>query len=179
METETNQETDADLESQDSASDTSSDVKTDNSESDQKTEKPKLWQVVRGIQKDLKDLKTFKKEEPKETAKTEVKESDLSSEDIFALIDAKVPQEDVKEVIKASKLLGKSIPETLKDGFVIARLKDLAETRQTASATNTSGSKRTTAKLTDEQLIDKARQGGSVDMEALAEARMNLKKVKK
>jgi hypothetical protein len=105
-------------------------------------------------------------------------EKDLSSKDIFALMEAKVPAMDIDEVIKASKLLGKSITEVLQDGLVKARLKDLLEQRETANATNTSGSKRTTAKLSDEDIMEKFRQGKDVDPEALALARINLKKKK-
>ncbi len=153
----------------------------DTSESDQKTDEveqkqPKLWQVVREIQKDLKDLK--KPKIPEEKVETKSEKPELSPKDLYALMEAKVPQADVDEVLKASKVLGKSIPETLQDGFVQSRLKELAEQRKTAEATNTTGSKRTTTKVTDESLVEQAKQGKMPDPEALAAAEFNLQKKK-
>lgn len=125
-----------------------------------------------------KELAELKKAPEKAPVKQEVKD-DLSPKDLYALMDAKVPQVDIDEVVRASKLLGKPIAEVLTDPLVKGRLKDLAEQRETANATNTSGSKRTTAKVTDEGLVEKAVRGGDVDPEALAIARINLKKVQK
>ncbi len=157
----------------------------DSSESGQKTEEveqkqPKLWQVVRGIQKDLDEIKKSSNKNP-ETKKVETKseaKQEISPKDLYALMEAKVPQADIDEVIKASKLLDKSISETLQDGFVQSRLKDLAEQRTTAEAANTTGSKRTTIKVTDESLVEQAKQGKMPDPEALAAAEFNLKKKK-
>lgn len=154
---------------------------SDNSESVQQTEQvetpkkePKIWQVVRDIQKSVKDLKTSN--QPQFQAKQEQK--DMSSKDLYSLMEHKVPSKHIDEVVKASKILGKSIQETLEDGFVQARLKTLSEEDQTANATNTGGSKRTTAKITDEQLVQRYMEGKDVDPEALAQARMNLRKKK-
>lgn len=124
-----------------------------------------------------KELAELIKASDKASDKQEVK--DISTKDLYALMDAKVPEADVDEVVRAAKLLGKSIPEALKDGLVKARLRDMAEQRETANATNTTGSKRTTAKVTDEGLVEKAMRGGDVDPEALAIARINLKKAQK
>ncbi len=153
---------------------------SDNSESVQQTEQvetpkkePKIWQVVRGIQKSVEDLKTSK--QPQTQANVQ---SNMSTEDIYSLMEHKVPSKHIKEVVKASKVLGMSIQEALEDSFVQARLKTLAEEDQTANATNTGGSKRTTAKITDEQLVQKFMEGKDVDPEAFAQARMNLRKKK-
>lgn len=116
---------------------------------------------------------------PNENPPPKKEDGDLSPKDLYALMESKVPQADIDEVIKASKLLGKSVAETLQDGFVKARLKDLNEQRDTANATNTTGSKRTTVKLDDAGLVEKALQGKDVDPEALAMARINLKKSQK
>ena len=102
----------------------------------------------------------------------------MSSKDLYALMEHKVPSKHIDEVIKASKILGKSIQETLEDGFVQARLKTLVEEDQTANATNTGGSKRTTAKLTDEQIVQRYMEGKEVDPETFAQARINLRKKK-
>jgi len=113
---------------------------------------------------------------PKKDPDPKQGDKDLSPKDLYALIDAKVPQADIDEVVKASRLLNKTISETLQDGLVQARLKDLAEQRNTAQATNTSTSARTTPKMTDEQIVQNFHEGKAVDPEALAVARMNLRK---
>jgi len=105
-------------------------------------------------------------------------QKDMSSKDLYALMEHKVPSKHIDEVVKASKILGKSIQETLEDDFVQARLKTLSEEEQTANATNTGGSKRTTAKITDEQIVQRYMEGKDVDPEAFALARMNLRKKK-
>lgn len=139
----------------------------------------KMFERAKKAEAETKRLKAELEAAKNKPQTQEQKKDDLSPKDLYALMDAKVPQADVDEVIKASKLLGKSIPEALKDGLVQARLKDLAEQRQTANATNTTGSKRINAKLTDEQLVAKALKGDDVDPEALAISRINLKKAKK
>ena len=42
-------------------------------------------------------------------------EPELTTKDTLALVNAKIHEDDVEEVIKASKLLGKTVSETLKD----------------------------------------------------------------
>lgn len=105
---------------------------------------------------------------------------EISLKDQYALLQAQVPVQDVDEVIKAAKLLGKSIPDALNDGLVKARLSQLAEERTTAAATSTGAAKRVAPRVTDETLVQKAVSGNPYDMDpdALAEATMNLKKKK-
>jgi len=191
MSDETNQDPAAELEvdetsvsdnSDSSVSDQNSGDDTGNQDSqnqDNQEKKPKIWQVVRGIQKTLEDIQKNPRTPQNKATQTQENKDSLSSKDLYALMDAKVPQIDVDEVVKAAKILGKSVPETLQDGFMQARLKDLAEQRKTANATNTDGSRRTSAKMTDEQVVQRFYEGKSVDPEALAVARMNLKKAKK
>lgn len=139
----------------------------------------KMFERAKKAEAEVRRLRERLKEPPPKPQVEQKKPDELTPKDLYALMEAKVPQADIDEVIKASKLLGKSISEALQDGFVKARLKDLAEQRQTANATNTTGSKRTTTKITDDVLVEQARQGKDVDPEALATARINLlKKVK-
>ena len=88
---------------------------------------------------------------PKKDEKTS--ETQLSSEDIFVLIESKVPKEDIEVVKKASKLLGVSISEALKDPIVKGQLETLAEERKTAGATN-KGKHTGATKTPDEVLLD-------------------------
>lgn len=85
--------------------------------------------------------------------------SNISSTDMYALISSKVPQEDVEEVEKAAKLLGKSIAEALKDSTVRAILKSREEERLTAEATNTQGTRTPAKTVTDDEIVSKASKG--------------------
>jgi hypothetical protein len=119
-----------------------------------------------------------KGESPKAEPKATPPAGELAPKDLYALMEAKVPQQDVDEVIKAAKLLGKSVTEALQDDLVKTRLSQLAEFRKSAEVTSSGASKRTTTKVTDEMLIEKSEKGDDVDPEALAEARMNQRKKK-
>jgi len=128
----------------------------------------KLYERAKKAEAEVKELKVKKPEvQP-------AKEGELSSKDLFALMEAKVPSQDVDEVVRASKLLGVSIPEALKDDFVKARLSTLSEQRKSAEVSNTSGSKRTATRMTDDAIVERAMKGEEVDPEALAIARTNL-----
>lgn len=184
---------DLDTQNQDKVDDTQSDTNnsTDNDSADEFDDVEKLREQNKKLFERAKKAEGFVKDDsgnwvkkPKPApaqapAPQQQADNGLSPKDLYALLEAKVPQADVDEVVRASKLLGKSIPEALNDGLVKARLRDLAEQRQTANATNTSGSKRTTVKLTDEGLVEQARQGKDVDPEALAAARINIKKAQR
>lgn len=107
-------------------------------------------------------------------------EPTLSYLDNYALTQANVQPEDVEEVVKASKLLNKSIPETLKDETFLAVLKDRVEKRATANATNTRTQRPTTGKVSDEEVLKQASEGkipkpGTPEAEALYRARRGIK----
>src|SRR3990167_2260098 len=104
------------------------------------------------------------KEEGEDTIpaqKKQDKDDNLSSKDLYALMEAKVPQDDVDEVIKAAKLLGKSIPEVLKDSLVIAKLEKNAEIRKTADATNTKSTRAGAKKISDADLLKSFSEGNA------------------
>lgn len=108
-------------------------------------------------------------------------DKDLSTADFYALQEAKVPYEDLEEVKKASKLLGKSIADTLKDQTFIGILKTRQEERASANAMNTSGGRRSNSKATDAEVLEKAKKGeipeqGSAEAEQLFWARRGGKK---
>ena len=73
----------------------------------------------------------------------------LSSTDIYTLVEAKVPQEDVDEVVRASKFLGKSLADTLKDPMVVGLLKQRGEERASAEAASTTPARPGQKKTTD------------------------------
>ena len=84
--------------------------------------------------------------------------------DTIALIGAKVTEkEDIDEVVDYARLKGISIFEALATNVVKTILKDKAEQRASAEATNTGPARRGSAKLTDEQILEAASKGKEVD----------------
>lgn len=90
-------------------------------------------------------------------------EDALSTSDLYALMTAEVPQEDVVEVQKAAKLLGKTIQEALQDEMVKGILVRNAEHRKTAEAANTDDGKPGVTQKTDEQVLKEASEGNIPD----------------
>lgn len=129
-----------------------------------------------------KALNGTSKEEVKSAEKAPVKtDSDLSTTDLFALISAKVPEQHVKEVVKAAKLLNLTVPEALRDPLVQARLKQLADFEATALATNKKTSKPSTKQVDDDEILKRASKGeipekGSEEADRLFWARRGKKK---
>ncbi len=100
------------------------------------------------------------KPEPKEEPEAKTSTAgDLSSRDLFALMNAKVSEEDIDEVKEYAQLKKISISEALKTLTVKTILSEKAEQRKTANAANTGGSKRGSGKVTDELLLSNAKKG--------------------
>lgn len=116
-----------------------------------------------------------KPNKPTITAKKD-DDSNLSSVDTIAIIKANVHEDDIEEVIKASKLLGKSISETLKDSTFKTILNTREEERKTAEATNTNTAKPGTKQVSGDELKQNLSKGqvpekGSKEAEDLFWAR--------
>lgn len=112
------------------------------------------------------------KKPPKPKDGDEPKEDVLSTSDLYSLMNAKVAEEDVPEVQKAAKLLGKTIAETLKDDMVIAKLARNAELRASANALNTDPKRPGIKTATDAEILARAKAGevfkpGSAEAEQL------------
>ena len=90
----------------------------------------------------------------------------LSSDDVYAFVAGKVPQEDIPEVRDYSVMKGISIQEALQTNFVKTLLSDKAEQRNVANAANTGGGKRGSGKLSDEALISEAQKGNMPESDA-------------
>lgn len=107
----------------------------------------------------------------------------LSTIDTYALIDAKVPQEDIAEVAEYAANKKISIADALKSSYVQGVLKENAEKRNIAEATNTGSSKRTTGKTSPEEVMANASKGVLPDSDEgiadLAQARIDAKRSKK
>jgi hypothetical protein len=132
-------------------------TETNDVQEEVEVEKPKLTlEQQRGIlQRKLtklnKELGIEEKPVKKETETP--KNAGIDLKDIRALQD--VPDEDVDEVIDYAKFKGISIAEAKKNPVMQTVLKTRAEERKTAEATNTSSTRRSSSKVSDEDLLDK------------------------
>lgn len=88
---------------------------------------------------------------------------DLSSKDLYALMQASVPEEDVEEVTKAAKVLGVSIAEALKDSVTKTILERRASLRKTAEATNIAPARPTNKKVSGDELLSELAKGNVPD----------------
>jgi hypothetical protein len=105
----------------------------------------------------------------------------LSTADLYALMNAKVEQEDVEEVQKAAKLMNKSIAEVLQEPTVIGIIKERVEKRNSARAAekdkNNGGGGQGP---TESDILERSRKGerfepGSREAEILYRAKRNIK----
>jgi hypothetical protein len=112
----------------------------------------------------------------KSQTKTETNSSDLSTKDLYALIDAKVPESDIDEVREYAQLKKISIAEALKSTVVKSILSDNAEKRKSAEVSSTGSSKRSSGKISDAVLLEKAMKGELPDSQEDMERLFNLRK---
>ena len=107
------------------------------------------------------------------------KEGDLSSRDVIAIIEGKVPEQDIDDVREYAQLKNISISDALKSNVVKTILSDNAEQRKVSSASNVGSSKRAASVSSDEQLLANARAGkmpaSMEDMMRLENARRKKK----
>lgn len=116
-----------------------------------------------------------------EPAAPQPRETDLTGKEIYALQEAKVPLDDVDEVVKAAKILGVSVPDALKDETVKTLLANRAEKRASAQAATTGRARSSVSTPSDDDLIKQASEGkipakGSKEAEQLFWARRGGKK---
>lgn len=105
---------------------------------------------------------------------------DLSSKDTIALINAKVHEDDVDEVVEYAKFKKISLAEALRTNVIKTSLSERAEQRATAEATTTGKARSGHAKVSGETLLRKAQKTGEMpdrqeDLEALLEERYRTK----
>ena len=121
--------------------------------------------------------KSEKISEPK--AKPSKADGELSTKDIYALMEAKVAEEDIDKVQEIAKLKGISVSEALKLSLTKQILSDEIEQRNTASAANVGGSKRGSGKVPDDVLLANASKGNlpenDADLERLIKLRKGIK----
>lgn len=108
------------------------------------------------------------------------KAGEMSQDDLYAVIKADVPQEDINDVKEYATLKGITVAEALKSNVVKTILADKAEQRNIAEATNTGTARRGAANIPDSTLVENASKGNLPDdPAALAQARMRERKAKK
>jgi hypothetical protein len=116
---------------------------------------------------------------PKETA---APTGDLTPTDLYALMNAKVAEEDISDVRDYAKLKGLSVAEALKSNVVKQILSDKAEQRTTAEASHAGAARRISTKPSPETIIENARKGNlptdEADMDKLLDAHWELKRRK-
>lgn len=121
-------------------------------------------------------LKSVKVETPSPKAS---KQGDLGSKDLYALMEAKVPQDDIDEVVEYAKFKGVSVAEALKTSFVKTTLSEKAEQRRIAEATNVGNTRRNSGKVSDDSIVSKAQSGelpeSDEDLIRLIKTRKGLK----
>jgi hypothetical protein len=126
--------------------------------------------------KKLKESKTSEVKTPKKEEATSKNEPQLSVKDSAILLENKVPTDDWDDVVEYANFKGISIREALNNSVVKSTLSEKAEERKSASAANTSGSRRGTSKISGENLLEKARKNGAIpdddkELDALLDAR--------
>lgn len=105
--------------------------------------------------------------------------NDITTVDMYSLLEAKVPQEDISEIKEFATLKRVSISEALKSPVVKALLQEKAEQRNVANATYTGNARRTIQTVSEEVLMANASKGKLPDNDAdllrLVKARKGFK----
>lgn len=121
--------------------------------------------------------KTAKVVKPQETTQGE-----LSVRDAIVLAKSNVNEEDLDEVVEFAKFKKIPIADALKHPVMKATLDLKAETRKTAQATSTGAARRSSAKVSDDTIIENAMKGRlpqtDDEMDALVNARWKKIKAK-
>lgn len=143
---------------------------------------------IEELEKKIKTLEVQKKQwrekalkaQPQQETKKQ-KEGDLSSKDLYALMQAKVHEDDIDDVLKVAKLEGVSVAEALKLDLTQTILAKKSEYRRTAEVTNTGAAKKGTQKVSTDTLIKNLSKGevpekGSTEAEELFWARRGGKR---
>lgn len=101
------------------------------------------------------EAEELKKKIPAEVVTPPVEKKDgLSENDVIYIAKADIHEDDVNEVVSYAKKMGVGVKEAHK--FYGPILKERAEIRKTAEATNTGTSKRSPTKPSDDDLLSKA-----------------------
>lgn len=89
----------------------------------------------------------------------EVKEEGLSTKDTIAIMNAKVHEDDIDEVVEYARFKKIPVSEALKASVIKASLAEKTENRKTAEVANMGAARRSATKPSDEEILSKARGG--------------------
>jgi len=108
-------------------------------------------------------------------------EAELSPKDVYALMSAKVAIEDIEQVAEYAKFKKISVAEALNLSIVKTMLDESSEQRRTATATQTRGGARGTAKVSEADILAEAEKTGQLpesteDIQAMWRARQARRK---
>jgi len=143
-------------------------------------EKDKAIKTLKAQKDHWRKKATDPKPEVKPEEKKEVQQGDaLSTEDLYALMNNKVAQEDIAEVKDYAKLKGISISEALKSPIVKTILETNEEARTVAQATNTGKTAKTQTGISDEELLSNAKKGQMPESDADMDRLIRLRTGKK
>lgn len=134
----------------------SEDNETEVVEDEEEEYTPREKQLYARLKKTEAELKA-KKTAPE--AQTPASNSNLSTSDLLAVMNANVHEDDMERVEKFAKMEGISIKESLKNPDLKAILDRRAEERTTASATNVTNTRRGSTKVSDEVIVANASKG--------------------
>lgn len=141
---------------------------------DWKAEAEKAKEIARN-----QEIRAKKAEQEAKAAKQQAAPT-LGTTDLYALMQAQVPQEDVQEVQDYAAYKKISIAEALKAPAVKSLLAEAKEARDVANATNTGRARRQVSSQSGDSLLEDANKGKLPDTEAgltrLAEARLERKR---
>ncbi|MDD5178329.1 MAG: hypothetical protein PHT54_03570 [Candidatus Nanoarchaeia archaeon] len=132
---------------------------------------------AKGFERDKKTGKWIIKEKPKEE---NVKgTSDITRTELYSLVKANVPDEDVNEVVIYARSHNIDITSALKMPEVKAILKVKDEYRKSEQVANMGSSRRNSPRITPEELIRQSERNilpEEKDIDSLAEARLEAKR---
>ena len=145
-----------------------------------RTKKAEGFELLDGkwVKKAKADPEPTKKDEPVVTPA--ISKEKITHSDMIAVIKADIPEEDLDEIIDYANLKKISVREAIAAPLIKGMLAEKAEQRKTAEGTNTDGSKRGNARLSDEALVANANKGimpeSDEDISRLTRLSLGLKK---
>jgi len=155
---------------------------TEESQEDEVVEESGQDDELERLRKENKTLKIQKAKQKGKLAETELKapiSGDLSTDDLFTLMEAKIPKLDIPLVAKYAKMEGISLSSALESDMVQSMLKEKSNERKVASATNTGSGRRSVTEVTGDDVLANIRKGNSIaegDIDKMIEARMNRRR---
>jgi hypothetical protein len=143
-------------------------VSTEATESVESTEEEFDWKAEAEKQKEIAENQKIRAEKAEEKAKktegrVETRKDDLSTMDVIALSKSNVDTEDMDSVLQWAKFNKISVREALQSDELTAVLAVRKEKRNTAMASNTGTSRRSSGKVSDETLMANASKGNIPD----------------